>query len=53
MAESRFVYVTYIRASAEQVISALMPFRGSFYEHFGYGIAECRCTWTVPRPRRC
>jgi predicted acetyltransferase len=25
-----------------------MPFRGSFYEHFGYGVVERRCTWTVP-----
>ncbi|HWE04719.1 MAG TPA: GNAT family N-acetyltransferase [Tepidisphaeraceae bacterium] len=31
-----------------QVVSALMPFRGSFYEHFGYGIVERLCTWTVP-----
>lgn len=31
-----------------QVLSALMPFRGSFYEHFGYGIIERRCEWTVP-----
>lgn len=30
------------------VVSALMPFRGSFYEHFGYGVMERRCTWTVP-----
>jgi hypothetical protein len=32
----------------EQVISALMPFRGSFYEHFGYGIMERRVAWTLP-----
>jgi predicted acetyltransferase len=31
-----------------QVISALMPFRGSFYEHFGYGVMERRVAWTVP-----
>jgi predicted acetyltransferase len=31
-----------------QVVSALMPFRGSFYEHFGYGIVERLCTWTIP-----
>ena len=31
-----------------EVVSALMPFRGSFYEHFGYGIMERRCDWTVP-----
>jgi predicted acetyltransferase len=39
-----------IRLARERghVISALMPFRGSFYEHFGYGVMERRCTWTVP-----
>jgi predicted acetyltransferase len=31
-----------------QVISALMPFRASFYEHFGYGLVERRNTWTIP-----
>jgi predicted acetyltransferase len=31
-----------------EVVSALMPFRGSFYEHFGYGIMERRCAWTAP-----
>ena len=33
-----------IRLAREQgqVVSALMPFRGSFYEHFGYGIMERR-----------
>jgi predicted acetyltransferase len=31
-----------------QVVSALMPFRASFYEHFGYGNAEHRVEWTVP-----
>jgi predicted acetyltransferase len=31
-----------------EVVSALMPFRGSFYEHFGYGIMERRLDWTVP-----
>jgi predicted acetyltransferase len=30
------------------VVSALMPFRASFYEHFGYGLAERRCDWTIP-----
>lgn len=30
------------------VLSALMPFRNSFYEHFGYGTAERRCEWIVP-----
>lgn len=32
------------------VVSALMPFRASYYEHFGYGIVERRCDWTVPIP---
>lgn len=32
----------------EQVVSALMPFRASFYEHFGYGLVERRCEWTLP-----
>lgn len=31
-----------------QVVSALMPFRASFYEHFGYGLVERRNEWTVP-----
>ncbi len=31
-----------------QVVSALMPFRASFYEHFGYGLAERRTEWVVP-----
>jgi predicted acetyltransferase len=29
-------------------VSALMPFRASYYEHFGYGIVERRHDWTVP-----
>jgi len=32
----------------EQVVSALMPFRASFYEHFGYGVVERRNEWTFP-----
>jgi len=32
----------------EQIVSALMPFRGSFYEHFGYGFVERRSKWTLP-----
>jgi predicted acetyltransferase len=32
----------------EQVVSALMPFRATFYEHFGYGLVERRCEWTAP-----
>jgi predicted acetyltransferase len=31
-----------------EVVSALMPFRASFYEHFGYGLVERRCEWTIP-----
>jgi len=31
-----------------EVLSALMPFRTSFYEHFGYGLVERRFDWTVP-----
>jgi predicted acetyltransferase len=31
-----------------QVVSALMPFRASFYEHFGYGLVERRASWTIP-----
>lgn len=31
-----------------EVASALMPFRASYYEHFGYGNAERRTEWTVP-----
>src|SRR4029079_11378161 len=39
-----------LRAARERgfVVSALMPFRGSWYEHFGYGIVERRADWTVP-----
>ena len=32
----------------ECVVSALMPFRGSYYDHFGYGVVERRADWTVP-----
>jgi hypothetical protein len=31
-----------------QVLSALMPFRASYYEHFGYGVVERRASWTIP-----
>lgn len=31
-----------------QPITALMPFRASFYEHFGYGLVEHRNDWTIP-----
>jgi predicted acetyltransferase len=30
------------------VASALMPFRASYYQHFGYGVVERRHEWTVP-----
>jgi len=30
------------------VVSALMPFRASFYERFGYGTVERQNVWTVP-----
>ena len=32
----------------EQAVTALMPFRNSFYERFGYGVVERRHDWTVP-----
>jgi predicted acetyltransferase len=32
----------------QQVVSALMPFRASYYEHFGYGLVETRHRWTIP-----
>jgi predicted acetyltransferase len=32
------------------VVSALMPFRVSYYEHFGYGVVERRSEWTIPVP---
>ncbi len=32
----------------EQVVSALMPFCASFYDHFGYGLVETRNVWTIP-----
>jgi predicted acetyltransferase len=39
-----------IRAGRERgfVVSALHPFRSSFYEHFGYGVVERRCEWVLP-----
>jgi predicted acetyltransferase len=39
-----------LRAARERgfVVSALMPFRGSFYERFGYGFVERRKEWTLP-----
>lgn len=39
-----------LRSARERgfVVSALMPFRGTFYEHFGYGFMERRADWTIP-----
>jgi predicted acetyltransferase len=39
-----------VRTARERgdVLSALMPFRVSFYEHFGYGVIERRAEWTIP-----
>ncbi len=39
-----------IAREREHIISALMPFRVSFYERFGYGIVERRAQWTIPLP---
>lgn len=30
------------------IVSALMPFRASYYEHFGFGLVERRSEWTIP-----
>jgi len=46
---SRIMQETIRRArEREQSVSALMPFRNSFYERFGYGIVEQRHIWNVP-----
>src|SRR5205085_9701224 len=46
---SRLMHETLRKARERgQVLSALMPFRASFYEHFGYGVVERRCDWTIP-----
>jgi predicted acetyltransferase len=39
-----------VRSARERgcVLSALMPFRASYYEHFGYGLVERRMEWTLP-----
>lgn len=29
-------------------LSALMPFRASYYEHFGFGLVERQNNWTIP-----
>ncbi len=31
-----------------EVLTALAPFRASFYEHFGYGLVERRALWDIP-----
>ena len=31
-----------------EIVTALMPFRASYYEHFGYGLVERRNEWTLP-----
>jgi predicted acetyltransferase len=30
------------------VVTALMPFRASYYEHFGYGLVERQLYWNIP-----
>ncbi|HEX8522353.1 MAG TPA: GNAT family N-acetyltransferase [Tepidisphaeraceae bacterium] len=39
-----------LRSARERghILSALMPFRGSYYEHFGYGFVERRAEWKIP-----
>src|SRR5688500_15145743 len=32
----------------EEVVTALVPFRASYYEHFGYGLVERRANWEIP-----
>ena len=31
-----------------EVLSALVPFRATYYEHFGYGLVERRAAWEIP-----
>jgi predicted acetyltransferase len=31
-----------------EVATALVPFRASYYEHFGYGLVERRANWDIP-----
>ncbi|MFT3785118.1 MAG: GNAT family N-acetyltransferase [Tepidisphaeraceae bacterium] len=46
---SQLMHATLNRARERgEVLSALMPFRASYYEHFGYGNAEHRTEWTIP-----
>lgn len=48
-AATRVMQALLQRARDEKhVASVLMPFRVSFYEHFGYGVAEYRHQWHVP-----
>jgi predicted acetyltransferase len=48
VASALMSHVLKIGRDRQQVVSALMPFRASFYEHFGYGLAERRAIWTIP-----
>jgi len=48
IASALMSHVLKIGRDRQQVVSALMPFRASFYEHFGYGLAERRAVWTIP-----
>ena len=46
---TRLMRLTLDRARERgEIVSALMPFRATFYEHFGYGFAEQRTDWTIP-----
>lgn len=46
---SQMMWKTIEKAKEQgHTVSALMPFRASFYEHFGYGVIEQRNEWTVP-----
>jgi predicted acetyltransferase len=46
---SRLMSETLRRArETGQWVSALLPFRASYYEHFGYGTIERRNEWTLP-----
>ena len=31
-----------------EVLTALVPFRATYYEHFGYGLVERRAAWEIP-----
>ncbi|HEY1684684.1 MAG TPA: GNAT family N-acetyltransferase [Tepidisphaeraceae bacterium] len=46
---SQMMWQTIARARERgRWVTALMPFRASYYEHFGYGVMEHRHEWTVP-----